>query len=149
MFHSPLNDFVLAWATAFLRFRIAMSWGGLSTGFRPRLNAHRHGAPDRAHPLRRAQRPALAPRGLSPSRSDDLGARQLRTAYGGLPDPLPGLGQRRRPPAARSLGSFETWSQTLGGILHVAGVPGFLGNLDDVMEASDSEGGSWRAFIQL
>jgi hypothetical protein len=54
-----------------------------------------------------------------------------------------------RPPAARSLGSFETWSQTLGGILHVAGVPGFLGNLDEVMEASDSEGGSWRAFIQL
>jgi hypothetical protein len=37
----------------------------------------------------------------------------------------------------------------LGGILHVAGVPGFLGNLDEVMEASDSEGGSWRAFIQL
>ena len=54
-----------------------------------------------------------------------------------------------RPPAARSLGSFETWSQTLGGILHVAGVPGFMGNLDEVMEASDSEGGSWRAFIQL
>ncbi|MFM8616078.1 MAG: hypothetical protein ACKOC9_15475 [Alphaproteobacteria bacterium] len=54
-----------------------------------------------------------------------------------------------RPPAARSLGSFETWSQTLGGILHGAGVPGFLGNLDEVMEASDSEGGTWRAFIQL
>ncbi|MCA3273784.1 MAG: toprim domain-containing protein [Roseomonas sp.] len=54
-----------------------------------------------------------------------------------------------KPPAARSLGSFETWSQTLGGILHVTGVPGFLGNLDEVMEASDSEGGSWRAFIQL
>jgi hypothetical protein len=54
-----------------------------------------------------------------------------------------------RPPAARSLGSFETWSQTLGGILHVAGVPGFLGNLDEVMEASDGEGGTWRAFIQL
>lgn len=54
-----------------------------------------------------------------------------------------------RPPDARSLGSFETWSQTLGGILHVAGVPGFLGNLDEVMEASDSEGGTWRAFIQL
>ena len=53
------------------------------------------------------------------------------------------------PPAARSLGSFETWSQTLGGILHLAGVPVFLGNLDEVMEASDSEGGSWRAFIQL
>ncbi len=53
------------------------------------------------------------------------------------------------PPAARNLGSFETWSQTLGGILHVAGVAGFLGYLDEVMEGSDSEGGTWRAFIQL
>jgi putative DNA primase/helicase len=35
-----------------------------------------------------------------------------------------------RPLRARSLGSFETWGQTLGGILHVAGVPGFLGNLE-------------------
>lgn len=34
-------------------------------------------------------------------------------------------------------------------MLHVAGVPGFPGNLDEVMEASDSEGGAWRAFIQL
>ena len=31
----------------------------------------------------------------------------------------------------------------------MAGVPGFLGNLDEVMEASDSEGGTRRAFIQL
>ncbi len=54
-----------------------------------------------------------------------------------------------RPPAARSLGSFEAWSQPLGGILHVAGVAGFLGNLDEVMEASDSEGGTWRAFTRL
>lgn len=54
-----------------------------------------------------------------------------------------------RPRAARSLGSFEVWSQTLGGILHVAGVAGFLQNLDEVIAASDSEGGAWRAFIQL
>jgi hypothetical protein len=49
----------------------------------------------------------------------------------------------------RSLGSFEVWSQTLGGILQVAGVAGFLENLDEVIAASDSEGGAWRAFIQI
>ncbi len=54
-----------------------------------------------------------------------------------------------RPRGARSLGSFEVWSQTLGGILQVAGVAGFLENLDEVIAASDSEGGAWRAFIQL
>jgi hypothetical protein len=54
-----------------------------------------------------------------------------------------------RPRGARSLGSFEGWSQTLGGILEVAGVAGFLANLDEVIAASDSEGGAWRGFIQL
>jgi putative DNA primase/helicase len=54
-----------------------------------------------------------------------------------------------RPRGTHSLGSFEVWSQTLGGILQVAGVAGFLENLDEVIAASDSEGGAWRAFIQL
>ncbi|MCZ8149702.1 MAG: toprim domain-containing protein, partial [Roseomonas sp.] len=54
-----------------------------------------------------------------------------------------------RPLGARSLGSFEVWSQTLGGILQVAGVAGFLENLDEVIAASDSEGGAWSSFIQL
>ena len=45
-----------------------------------------------------------------------------------------------RPPTTGSLGTFETWSQTLGGILHVAGVPGLLGKQDEVMEASDRRG---------
>jgi hypothetical protein len=35
----------------------------------------------------------------------------------------------------------------MGGILGVAGVPGFLGNLEELMEGSDTEGGAWRAFI--
>ena len=54
-----------------------------------------------------------------------------------------------RPRGARSLGSFEVWSQTLGGILQVAGVAGFLDNLDEVIAASDSEGRAWRSFIQI
>ncbi len=53
-----------------------------------------------------------------------------------------------RPSGGRSIGSYEIWAQTLGGVLEVAGVDGFLGNLDEMMAASDSEGGAWRAFIQ-
>ncbi len=48
---------------------------------------------------------------------------------------------------ATTLGSFESWSETLGGILEVAGVPGFLTNADELYEASDAEGIMWRCFI--
>jgi hypothetical protein len=53
-----------------------------------------------------------------------------------------------RPGTDRSIGSYETWSATMGGILAVAGVPGFLGNLEELMTASDTEGGAWRGFVQ-
>ncbi len=52
-----------------------------------------------------------------------------------------------RPRGPRSLGSFEGWSNTLGGILDVAGVAGFLANLDEVMEASDTEGNAWLGLV--
>ena len=52
-----------------------------------------------------------------------------------------------RPRGPRSLGSFEGWSNTLSGILDVAGVAGFLANLDDVMEASDTEGNAWLGLV--
>ena len=38
-------------------------------------------------------------------------------------------------------------THVVGGVLEVAGIPGFLGNLDEMMEASDSEGAGWSAFI--
>jgi len=53
-----------------------------------------------------------------------------------------------RPRGRHSIGSYEVWAQTLGGVLEVSGVEGFLGNLDEMMAASDSEGGAWRAFVQ-
>lgn len=52
-----------------------------------------------------------------------------------------------RPRGARTIGSFEAWAHVLGGVLDVAGIPGFLGNLDEMMEASDSEGAAWSGFI--
>jgi len=52
-----------------------------------------------------------------------------------------------RPSGQRSIGSYETWAQIMGGVLEVAGIEGFLSNLDEMMEASDSEGGAWRGFV--
>src|SRR4029434_2922310 len=44
------------------------------------------------------------------------------------------------------LGMFEDWSQVMGGILSVAGIPGFLANLHEFYDESDTEGTAWRAF---
>jgi putative DNA primase/helicase len=52
-----------------------------------------------------------------------------------------------RPRGTRAIGSYESWSQIMGGVLEVAGIEGFLGNLDEMMEASDSEGSAWRGFV--
>jgi len=44
------------------------------------------------------------------------------------------------------LGSFERWSGVMGGVLAVAGVPGFLGNLNELYESADTDGQMWREF---
>jgi putative DNA primase/helicase len=49
--------------------------------------------------------------------------------------------------SGRSLGSFENWSKTIGGILENAGIDGFLSNLAEFYEASDTEGSILRAFV--
>lgn len=45
----------------------------------------------------------------------------------------------------KTLGSFESWAAVIGGILQVAGITGFLGNLDQLYEEADAEGREWRA----
>jgi hypothetical protein len=52
-----------------------------------------------------------------------------------------------RPAGGRKLGMFEAWSEVMGGILDVAGLPGFLGNLEAFYDESDAEGEAWRAFV--
>lgn len=52
-----------------------------------------------------------------------------------------------RPLGSERLGSFDAWSQIMGGILDVAGIPGFLGNLESFHEASDVESAALRGFI--
>lgn len=45
------------------------------------------------------------------------------------------------------LGMFEEWSEVMGGILEVAGISGFLSNLNEFYEESDAEVAQWRSFV--
>ena len=54
-----------------------------------------------------------------------------------------------RPEAkVRPLGSYESWTEVIGGILEHAGYQDFLANLDDLYERTDIGGGAWRAFVE-
>jgi len=53
------------------------------------------------------------------------------------------------PQMIRPLGSFESWSITIGGILEHAGIVGFLRNADEARDESDAEAGEWERFLQL
>lgn len=46
------------------------------------------------------------------------------------------------------LGSFEEWSRTIGGILHYAGIEGFLGNLHELYDQTDPSEYQWEAFLR-
>jgi len=57
------------------------------------------------------------------------------------------LAAGRPTPAKPLLGMFEAWSGVMGGILQVAGVRGFLTNLDEFYQETDTEGATWRGFV--
>ena len=48
---------------------------------------------------------------------------------------------------APHLSGFEAWARALGGVLHVAGIPGFLANLDGLYALVDDEAPAWAAFL--
>lgn len=48
--------------------------------------------------------------------------------------------------AGKPMGSFESWCQTVGGILDAAGIDGFLGNRDELYRQADVESDEWRDF---
>jgi hypothetical protein len=52
-----------------------------------------------------------------------------------------------RPEGDGRLGMYEQWARVMGGILDVAGIPGFLGNLQEFYAHADAEGAAWRVFI--
>lgn len=53
-----------------------------------------------------------------------------------------------RPKPPGGLGSFESWAHVMGGICHVAEVPGFLGNLKDHRQNAGTEHDDMGAFLQ-
>jgi hypothetical protein len=52
-----------------------------------------------------------------------------------------------RPDGKETLGMFENWAQTMGGILEVAGVPGLLANAKKFRQEAADKGSEWRAFV--
>ena len=46
------------------------------------------------------------------------------------------------------LGSFEAWTETVGGMVAFASIPGFLGNLAALYDKADAGGAEWEAFLQ-
>ncbi len=56
-------------------------------------------------------------------------------------------GGRPIPDNTPVLGMFESWSRVMGSIFAVAGIPGFLSNLSEFYDTSDTEGADIRAFL--
>ena len=54
---------------------------------------------------------------------------------------------RPKPKRVRSLGSFESWCNVVGGILELAGVEGFLANSETMFEQADSDAAQWEVFL--
>jgi hypothetical protein len=51
-------------------------------------------------------------------------------------------------PSSALLGSYESWSRVVGGILEYAGVTGFLTNLPNMYEKADEESAEWAEFLE-
>jgi hypothetical protein len=51
------------------------------------------------------------------------------------------------PQGTKTLGSFEAWSRTIGGMIAHLGLPGFLADADEFYAAADAESSDWRAFV--
>ncbi len=45
------------------------------------------------------------------------------------------------------MGSFESWSRVLAGVLHAAGIEGFLDNSKQLYERTIEDTGAWEAFL--
>ena len=52
-----------------------------------------------------------------------------------------------RPMFGTRLGSFESWSEVIGGIVECAGIRAFLDNREELYELADAEGDAWREFV--
>jgi putative DNA primase/helicase len=53
-----------------------------------------------------------------------------------------------RPAGKATLGSFEDWARTIGGILEAGGISGFLANQTNFYEQAGAETELWSAFVE-
>jgi len=53
-----------------------------------------------------------------------------------------------RPKGRAALGSYERWAEVVGGIVEVAGIPGFLDGREWLYSAADRLGDEWRALCE-
>jgi len=53
-----------------------------------------------------------------------------------------------KPEGSAVIGSFEGWSHTVGGVLEVAGISGFLSNLSEMYERAADGTRDWSAFLE-
>jgi hypothetical protein len=53
-----------------------------------------------------------------------------------------------RPRVSQTLGSYESWSEVVGGILSAAGIEGFLENMRKLHETADAETTTWFDFVE-
>jgi uncharacterized protein DUF3854 len=58
------------------------------------------------------------------------------------------IAEGRPPFRTRTLGSFESWAEVIGGILNAGGVEGFLANTDAFHARADAETADWSSFIE-
>lgn len=54
-----------------------------------------------------------------------------------------------RPMSSKTLGRFEAWAGTMGGILDVTGIDGFLGDRDRIQTLADRESEEWQALCEV
>ena len=57
------------------------------------------------------------------------------------------IAQGRPKPPGKALGSFERWHQIIGGILHTAGIGGFLGNQEEFHATANEERSAWTELV--
>jgi hypothetical protein len=53
-----------------------------------------------------------------------------------------------RPNGRLTIGSYESWSETIGGIAEYAGINGFLANIEEMVEQVDEETWQWERFLR-
>jgi hypothetical protein len=58
------------------------------------------------------------------------------------------LAKGRPMPSVQPLGSFESWTVVIGGILEAGEYTGFLANRETLLAASDPDSVRWKAFVE-